>query len=511
MALTYLSPGGEAVTGIEEMLAIQEKAKQQEFQNQLALRKQAHEEQQAALDHEMRVAELKARTQERQETENDRQRAELRQRILQTHMPGDFFDPDTIKDINRLGMGGEFFDQGALKPTPPKPMGEALGAPTAGGPIPGMRLAGPIAPPTPGSYRFAGTAAERHADEVEKRQQAFAQLAADPNSQFSQLVKTNPIGAEALWRANMGSTPPPASLFAESKPIYTVDGREGKVYGPNGQPVTSVPANAEIVHRQYEPAQAAGAAALTNMAPEDHQALVDSLARTYALGDTEQFNAAMSRSGVATAALRAEAVARATHYDPDKGTFDAKTPPRFESLRQQYKANQASLTQQKEIMTSIDSFAATAARNSALYDAYAEKIKSIDTGYEKANILAYGAARQFGTADMQEAMKQMDLIRSTLLSEYVNLTTKQKASAGESSQFAKKAMEDILNPYSPVSVVQAGFKALGEESKNRQKEYQKKQDDLEHQFPPIGGWPSDSGTTKKRPRYNPATGQIEGF
>lgn len=232
--MPYIAPGAAAGDAIIQALLQREETqrllKQQSFQNDLATRRERREQEddvrqsedrRLGLEDRRRVLEDNARA--RQEQEDDR----TVKQYTDLYGADDFVPPDIdAKDLDVLRRRG-------LIRT------EVVPGPVAPGQAP------------PSAVRFAGTAQQREAKRRRDELVAYAES----------LPPDSPERRAVDYQLRTGQAPPAGIVQPKStsRPLVYVDPRTQRATDAQGNPITEVPADAQVVTRQYEPASAAQA------------------------------------------------------------------------------------------------------------------------------------------------------------------------------------------------------------------------------------------------------------
>ena len=173
------------------------------------------------------------------------------------------------------------------------------------------------------------------------------------------------------------------------------------------------------------------------------------------------------------------------------------------TLRAFYKSNAASLTQQQKSYDAVQSFMATADRNSELLDQTLAKIP--DTGVPAFNGPIRDLAKTFGgSADVSQFATYLRSVQN----EYGKIIAQPNLS-GQLTDSARKEAEQLIDPKATVKQIMASLQALRNEGSNRllstgeqiQRIMQRMQGGAQPPTQPAGLVPTM--------RYNPATGKVE--
>jgi hypothetical protein len=422
--MEYQSPGYAFSTAMEDALAKREASKRQAMMDQLAVKREdrlAQAELDSMQERRDALAEHKA---EAEQKAHDREVADFEKRV-QMMVPGDVPDKEMKDKATKLGMVGQFF--------PPSAPVQVPGPTETGQPL---VEAGPAA--------YIGSRADREAATKKKGQEAYAAS-----------LPEGPLKQEAMFALQMGRNPTASAVagpWGATEPVVRVNPRTGKV-----ETIGDVPKGSHFVQEpapkpEAEPDAALG---LTDKG-------LDIAAKLYAkTGQLPPMG--MGKEG---AKVRTKVINRAADYNATSDTFAVENKPGdIASAKALYGADSKALSQLQPNLDAVTAFTNAAEKNAKLLDDMLDKLP--DTGSTFGNWLERGVAKQFGST----TMAKYSTFRKSLQDEYARIISNPNLT-GVLSDTARKEMEIILDPNSPVKATRSALEALHDESKNRKTGYQ---------------------------------------
>ena len=468
--MPYLSPGAEATDAIFKMLAEQERTKQQRLLNQhtmlqdtLAQQREAREAQAEIENQRLRKMQIEDTLAEREATRKDKEDLAERTNLTATHQVGDI--PTDSKTLDAAKRHPELFE--SVAGAAPGPVATGFPGPLAG--------VGAILPAQTGAIRFAGDAKAREAAAKKKQLDDY----------IARLPEDDPRRQAAEYERDTGKQPATGLIVPKTdKPLYYTNARgDQTVEAATGRVVTSVPANAEVIHHQFPPAAATGAGAASTLDDND----VDFLAKAYARGDS----AALANLGwgAAFAPFKAKVIHRAAQFDTATGKFTGpgEAPPNSDlaSAHAGFKADSASLGAIQKNFDAVSAFSNFAQKNTQLLHEALSEIPSGNTTWTSAGMR--DAARIFGST----GMAKFNVARTSVANDYARIVSNPNLT-GVFSDKAREAGNTLVDPNATVGQIVTAIQTLAREAENRRNGYQDQINEIKHR---LGGGGEGGGAT----------------
>lgn len=418
--------GAAFSSGIENFMAQRAAQKHQDLLDSLAQKREdrlAQADLEAAQERRDALQEHKA---DREEQAHARQLKSF-EAMTKDKVKGDIPSMEEFQQAKDVGRESIF-------PAPPV---------TAPGMMMGRAEVGPTIEMDPNARPFIGSPAERQQSAKDARLAAYLGRPETP-ANVKEFIQAQTAS---------GDTSLPPALFASketeaTQPVMRINPRTGKV-----EQIGQAPKGAHFVQEPAPPAAPAEDAALllTDRG-------LDTAAKMYAkTGQLPPMG--MGKEG---AKVRTRVINRASDYDAGTDTFKAGTTvPDIAGQKATYESEKTVQTQLTKNLGAVKAFTSAAEKNADLLDKMLDKVP--DTGSSFGNWLARGAATEFGS----ETMANYSVYRKSLQDEYARIISNPNLT-GVLSDTARKEMETILDPNSPVKATRAALKALKAEAQNRE-------------------------------------------